>query len=99
MGVVNRELLWKLCAELSRGGVEPSKSELSRKFKLDRKTVRKYLSLINGSDLSPQQISELNDAEFDEFFQRRAHRKDFVEADFKEVYKFFKRHLFAHLAR
>ena len=88
MGVVNRELLRKLCAELSRGGVEPSKSELSRKFKLDRKTVRKYVDIIKGSGLIPQQISELNDEELEVFFQIKAHRKDFIQPDFKEIYAF-----------
>ena len=68
MGVMNPDLLRKLCAESSGIGTKTTISELGRKLKIDRKTVRKYVDIIKGSGLIPQQISELNDEELEVFF-------------------------------
>lgn len=88
MGVMNPDLLRKLCAESSGIGTKTTISELGRKLNIDRKTVRKYVDIIKGSGLIPQQISELNDEELEVFFQIKAHRKDFIQPDFKEIYAF-----------
>ena len=49
MGVMNPDLLRKLCAESSGIGTKTTISELGRKLNIDRKTVRKYVDIIGKS--------------------------------------------------